>query len=128
VSSSILDASAVIALIDNEPGADQVAGAIQAGAAMSAINVAEVVSKLSERGFSPEAIGDAVAAFAFERIDFDTTLALEAGLLRAPTRHLGLSLGDRACLALARRLGLPAITADRNWARASVGVTVQVIH
>jgi ribonuclease VapC len=128
VSSWVLDSSALLAIIHGEPGAQRVAAALAAGAAISTVNLAEVITKLTERGFTPDDIEASVAKFQFERIDFDSPLAVDTGLLRAVTRSAGLSLGDRACLALARRLGLPVLTADRAWQTVQLGVQVEVIR
>lgn len=95
---------------------------------VSAVNLAEVLSKLSDLGV-PE--GRALQAIAEARLDvrpFDERQARRAAGLRAFTRHLGLSLGDRACLALAQTADLPAVTADRGWARLEFGVAVVVIR
>jgi ribonuclease VapC len=126
--SSVLDASAIIAVIDGESGADVVAEALDEGAVASAVNISEVVARLADRGFSPADIESALARAHCDVMAFDEALAFEAGLLRPLTRHAGLSLGDRACLALARQLGLPVLTADRNWQNVSIGVEIRLIR
>jgi ribonuclease VapC len=125
VSKVVLDASALLALLHGEPGSQAVESTIP-GAAISTVNMSEVVAKLSEAGLPEAAIQAALASVELEIHAFDTALAHRAGLLRVPTRHLGLSLGDRACLALGRHLSLPVLTTDRSWERADVGVEVRL--
>ncbi len=123
----VLDASAVLALIFGERGADAVAIHVPE-CAISAVNLAEVVAKLADEESSDEAVRLTINDLDLDVIEFDEELAMDSGLLRQRTRQMGLSLGDRACLALAKRDGLPALTADRAWARLDVGVEVQVIR
>ncbi len=131
--SAVLDASALLAYLQGEPGADAVAGALSQGAVISLVNLAEVFSKVAERGKDPEALETELSMRGLlygvlEAQPFTREDALEVARLRPLTRSLGLSLGDRACLALARRLGLPALTTDKNWARLDLGVDVRVIR
>jgi len=123
----VLDASALLALLNAEPGADMVAKFIP-GAAISAVNLSEVVGKLCSAGMPEKAIRHALQGLGLEVMPFDEEQAYRAGILRAPTEEKGLSLGDRACLGLAERLDLPALTADRAWNELSVGVTVRIIR
>jgi PIN domain nuclease of toxin-antitoxin system len=95
---------------------------------ISAVNVAEVITRLIDLGYSPEAAEVAISRGGFEVIPFDTAAASLAAKLRVTTRHLGLSLGDRACLALAEREGLPVLTADRAWASLDIGVEIRLIR
>ena len=98
-------------------------------AAISAVNFSEIVAKLAEsRGADEEVIRRVLQDFPFDIVPFDAGQAYETGLLRPATRNLGLSLGDRACVGLARRLGVPALTADQRWSRISVEVNVIVIR
>lgn len=111
----VLDASAALALILRDPGAEQVIDALRFGASMSAANVAEVAARLHHEGWD-----QAEVALVFDELDiqilpFDANTALLSGSYRVPTRHLGLGLGDRACLATARIAASPALTADRAW-------------
>jgi ribonuclease VapC len=124
----VLDASALLALLNGESGSEHVAGVIVDGAAISAVNLAEVVTKLSEIGMPEALIHEVLDSLGLEIIDFDFEQAYQVGLLRPLTRHAGLSLGDRACLALAKQLGLPALTTDRIWERLAIGVIVQIIR
>lgn len=123
----VLDASALLALLNDEPGAEVVAAAIS-GSAISAINLSEVVAKLSDAGMPEWAIRQAIQGFRLDVLSFDQEQAYEAGLLRTATRDAGLSLGDRGCLTLARRLGVPALTADRTWQELSLGAVIRVIR
>ncbi|MBI2918689.1 MAG: type II toxin-antitoxin system VapC family toxin [Chloroflexi bacterium] len=125
MSEAVLDASAILALVHGEPGQDRVAEVI-ADAVVSAINLAEVVGKLVERGGSEAAIRRVLGKFSLTAIPFDERQAYRAGLLRA--LGFGLSLGDRACLALASSMDLPAYTADRAWASLNAGIKVVVVR
>lgn len=127
VSQVVLDASAVLALLTSEPGADMVSACIP-GAALSAVNVAEVGAKLSDRGMTEMDVRSAVGTLGLEIVTFDEDIAYATGMLRARTRQLGLSLGDRACLALGAKRGVPVLTADRTWASLEIGVEVRVIR
>ena len=112
-SGTLLDASALLALVFREPGHEQVAEALPA--AISTVNLTEVVSKLRDRGVPPE---EAVAIHLEAGIDvvpFGVEAALRAGLLRDLTRPYGLSLGDRCCLATAQIEGFSILTADAAW-------------
>lgn len=122
----VLDSSALLAFLQREPGAEVVAEALD-GAVISAVNLAEVATKLTERGASLSHIRRVVSALQVGVIDFDNVLSYRAAALRASTKDAGLSLGDRACLATAQSLGAAALTTDRSWTHVSVGVEIQVI-
>jgi PIN domain nuclease of toxin-antitoxin system len=111
----VLDASALIAMLKNEPGADAVA-AIIASASMGVFNYAEVVSHFVHLGMPAADVDDMLDPLPMTIIPADKLLARDAGRLRAATASAGLSLGDRFCLALARRECVPAWTADKAWA------------
>src|SRR5579863_1114878 len=113
--SYVLDASALLALLNQEPGCERVASCIANGAVISTVNLCEVAAKLSDAGVPEEIIREALSVLGISIVDFDALLAYDAGLLRPLTRQVGLSLGDRACLALARHLELPAVTTDKVW-------------
>jgi ribonuclease VapC len=125
----ILDASAVLAFLLREPGQDRVTEVLLTEPRMSTVNLAEVVTKYVLRGFAAqgERLRDELPVV-FVPVDED--LALQAAFMVSVTKPLGLSLGDRICLALARRTGLTALTADRSWMEisGSLGVTVEVIR
>ena len=122
----VIDASALLALLNSEPGAELVAEALSTGAA-SAVNLCEVVAKLCDAGM-PEKSIDLVMQPLGIKVPFDNEQAFQAGMLRVATKGAGLSLGDRACLNLAKKLGVPALTADRSWAGIDVGVEIKVIR
>ena len=126
-SGAVLDASALLALLDGEPGQEVVAPLLP-GAVIGSVNLAEVVGKLAERGMPEAEIREALDGLALEVHPVDETLAYATGVLRPGTREHGLSLGDRACLALAATLGLPAYTADRVWAQLDLDVEVRLIR
>jgi ribonuclease VapC len=125
---AVLDASAFLALILGEKGADHVA-AIVGESMISAVNLAEVVSKLVDRDPDrPKLAWDRAREFPVQIMPYDEILARRTGELRALTRAAGLSLGDRACLALAEREGLPAVTADRSWTGLDIKTQIEVIR
>lgn len=124
---AVLDSSAVLALLRNEHGAAQVKSFLP-GAVMSAVNVAEVVTKLIDAGMDEDAIQVALAIIGAAIEPCERERAIAIGKMRPGTRTRGLSLGDRACLALARELGVPAVTADRAWIGLDVGVNVQLVR
>ena len=129
----VLDASALLAFLQREPGQDRVAEAIAQGSAVSTVNFSEVVAKLRDANVPESTIRQSLAglvARGLEVAPFDEALAIAAGFLRPHTRERGLSLGDRACLALGRARGQPVLTADRGWASLpdTVGVDVRVIR
>lgn len=125
----ILDSSAVLALLLEEAGAAEVEAVLD-GALISTVNLAEVVAALARDGNPEGEVRDIVRALALTALAPDEALAVEAGLLRRITDVAGLSLGDRFCLALARRLDAPVMTADRVWLKvsATVGVAVEAIR
>ena len=120
----VLDASAILAFLQREKGADIVEGLLP-NAAVSANNLAEVVAKLVDHGVPIDDIEQIIAAFDFSIVDVSKNDAVANGLLRAATRKAGLSLGDRSCLALAQRLALPVLTTDRAWGQLP-SLTVEV--
>ena len=124
----VLDASALMALFQGESGSDKVAQAVKDGAAISTVNLSEIASKLSELNTPQTLIQDAINGLGLTIVDFNADLAYSVGLLRPLTRHLGLSLGDRACLALAQYLNLPVITSDRLWKNLSLDIAIEVIQ
>jgi len=122
----VLDASAVLALLNGEPGADAVKAEIDR-AVISAVNLSEVVAKLTE-AFTAEESQATVTSLGLPIIAFDDAQAYMAGVLRPLTRAAGLSLGDRACLACAQALGAPVLTTERVWGNLSVGVQIRLIR
>lgn len=124
---AVVDASAILAMLKTEVGWDRVASVLP-NSAVTAINAAEVFSKLSEWKASKEMIDKVVAILDAVTVPFDKELAFSTGMLSGPTRSAGLSLGDRACLAMAQRLDIPALTADQAWGRVDVKVKVEFIR
>ena len=125
----VLDASALLAALNGEPGGDSVASVFDE-CVIGAVNLAEVAAGLVHHGNNAVQARAVLAALDLEVIAADGELAVDAGLLRAITDSAGLSLGDRFCFAVARRLGAKVLTADRAWvavAKAS-GVTVELIR
>jgi ribonuclease VapC len=129
----LIDASALLAYLGDEPGADVVADAIAGGVTIATVNLAEALSTLAARGKDP----DAVASDLTERgllegaitvEPFTAADAIETARLRPLTRDAGLSLGDRGCLAVAHRLGAAVLTADQAWAALKVDVDVRTIR
>jgi PIN domain nuclease of toxin-antitoxin system len=116
MSDVVLDSSAVLALLGNEPGTDVVEAALP-GALLSTVNLAEIVATLCERGMPGEEATSLIYSIGVEVAEFDVEQATRSGQLRVSTRGAGLSSGDRACLALAQVRRLPALTADTAWAR-----------
>lgn len=123
----VLDASAALALLMDERGGEAVAR-VAGAAVIGAVNLAEVLQRLEQRAVEPAAIAAADALFRDRVMPFTEAQARDAAGLWTATRAHGLSLGDRACLALARSLDVPALTADRAWAALDVGVRVEVIR
>jgi ribonuclease VapC len=127
MSKFVIDSSALLACLHKEAGSESVVAALP-DALMSAVNFAETIGVLIRQGASPEGAREILGLLEVEVVDFTRSLAHEAGALVQRTRSAGLSLGDRACLALARDKNLPAITADRAWRGIDIGVTIQFIR
>ncbi len=123
----VLDASAVLAVLNGEPGADAVWACLP-GARLSAVNAAEVAAKLVDGGLGAEGAGQSLDRLGTRVVPFEAADVVPVAQMRSATRAAGLSLGDRACLALARRLGVPALTADRQWRDIQVDVEVRLIR
>ena len=122
----VIDTSAVFADLGEEEGAIEARRWLR-DAAISALNLQEIVSKVVDKGVPEDTVPDLLERLRLVVHPLDADLALEAGLLRGVTKPKGLSHGDRACLALARRLRLPAVTADRAWAEVAGAVGVEVV-
>ena len=127
-SSVVLDASAVMAVLNQEAGAERLTPDVLLDAVCSTLNVAEVQGKLVERGLDPEDAWEDVMGIVRNSIPFAAEHAKAAGSLIAQTRALGLSLGDRACLALALELGAPVYTADRSWKNLKLNLRINLIR
>lgn len=124
---SVVDASTVIAVVLEEPITDDFRATLTDSVwRISTVNLAEVIAKFADRGMNQSDIAVGLARFSLALEPFTIEDAWQAGILRPLTRSLGLSLGDRACLALAIRLGIPAVTMDRAWATLDLPVKVVV--
>jgi ribonuclease VapC len=130
--SAVLDASALVALIDEEPGADRVEHAVHDGAVISTVNWAEVLSKLIVAGKDPHEV-TAMAlpggpATKLQLASYDDRHARETAQLVRFTKSLGLSLADRAALALAKIYRVPVLTTDRAWKSLRLPIKIEVIR
>ncbi len=133
----VLDASALLAILNQEPGAETLTPELLSAAAISTVNLAEVHGKLVGRGLRPDDAWEAALSPIREAVPFTSEQARLAGDLvaqtralglSAQTRALGLSLGDRACLALGLALKAPVYTADKSWKKVKVGARIHVIR
>ncbi len=123
----VIDSSVVLAsLFEEAGGVDQ--ASLGAQYRLCAVNLAEIVTKLIDCGMTDEEADAALKMLGVTVVPFDRQLAVQTGRLRKYTRRSGLSLGDRACLALALRESLPAMTADRAWTDVDVGVQIELIR
>lgn len=127
MSDCVLDASALLALLNSESGSERVA-AVLPNAVISSVNFSEVVAKLADEERDQTEIRFYLDALGLTIVEFNTELAYRAGFLRPLTRSIGLSLGDRACLALAASLGVPALTCDRAWTALNLEIAVELIR
>lgn len=121
----ILDASALLALLQREPGASSVT---LGGAVMNSVNFAEVVQKSVERGRTTDTLLQELTLLGLSVRSFTPEEAQIAGELIGITRPFGLSLGDRACLASAKVLDRVAVTADQGWLAPEHGVEIRTIR
>ena len=128
MSSIVLDASALLALLNGETGAEKLTPQLLSIATCSTVNLAEVQGKLVTRGLSPHEAWVAALGPIREATAFTTEHARTAGTLIAQTRTLGLSLGDRACLALGLALKAPVYTTDQSWRKLKLDVRIHVIR
>ena len=125
---TVLDASALLAYLRDEAGADIVEGALAEDAVIGALSLAEALSKLTDSGEAPDQVLDAITRLPLDVVPFDADLAVESGRLRPLTAKAGLSLSDRASLALGLRLGRRVLTANAAWVRLVPDVDVEVIR
>ena len=129
MSDCVLDASAVLAYLNDETGAAQVAGVLEKGGAIiGAVNFAEVAAKLISLGVSQDVAAQVMQSLEMQVIPLDEETAWMSAKLIWIAKPLGLSLGDRCCLALGMRKGLPVLTADRAWASLASEIEVRVIR
>ena len=123
----VLDSSAVLALLLEEEGAEMI-GPITRGAELSVVNLCEVLTKTAEAGGDPEMAQAIVMSYGIRIRAFREGHAIETARLRPLTAHLGLSLGDRACLVQATMSVLPILTSDRQMAKADLGLDIRLIR
>jgi ribonuclease VapC len=119
MTSVVMDASAVLALVRDEPGADKVIPHV-GRAAISAVNLQEVIKELLLSGLEAATIREVLDELRLDVRPHDVEAAYSAAGLHAQTKEFGRGLGDRSCLALAILLGVPALTADREWKKVKV--------
>jgi PIN domain nuclease of toxin-antitoxin system len=124
----VLDASALLALLHNEQGADKVAHAIFNKAIISSVNWAEVIQKTNAKGINVNQLDNELITLGLAFYPFDIQQAHVAGTLWQKTKPFGLSLADRACLALAMQLNLPVLTADKIWCELALDIPIQLIR
>jgi PIN domain nuclease of toxin-antitoxin system len=124
----VVDASALLAVLNQEAGAERLTPELLHAAASSTVNLAEVQGKLVDRGLSADDAWEATLSPIREAVSFTPEHARLAGDLVQQTRSRGLSLGDRACLALGIALKAPVYTADRSWKNLKIGIRIHVIR
>lgn len=127
MSEIVLDASAILAAVNREPGGDRVER-LEKPALVSAVNFAEARARMLDRGATADAADAALQLVDMTVCDFDAEQARLSSDLRLPTRAAGLSLGDRACLALAMTRKAKALTADRAWRRVELSLDIEIIR
>ncbi|MBE9076355.1 type II toxin-antitoxin system VapC family toxin [Romeria aff. gracilis LEGE 07310] len=127
MSKYVLDASAILAFLNEEPGSERVAQVIE-GASVSTVNLSEVITKLIDTEMPEDEIALVMDYLAVQIQVYDPEDAWHTARLRAATRNQGLSLGDRACLGLAQKLGHTALTADRAWGELAIDIPVELLR
>lgn len=127
MSKYVLDASAVLVLLNQERGQERVE-AVLADSCISTVNYCEVLGKLIDAGLSEKEARESLELLNIETVDFDVDLARLAAVLRPTTKKFGLSLGDRSCLGLALARRNTAVTADQVWKKLKLGVAIEVIR
>ena len=123
----VLDSSAILAFLQDEPGGEIVADYC-GNALVSAVNVAEVTCRLNDLGADLAEAKKSIAFIDMEIVPFDAGQAYDVASIRKAVRPLGLSLGGRVCMQLAMRLNLPVLTADRAWAKIELDVEVRLVR
>lgn len=128
MSKVVVDSSVVIAYLRREPGWEALEGYLAGTCLISTVNLTEVVGTLRDKGIAAEALDTILDHLELTVMSYDEAQARKAGELRVATKHLGLSLGDRACLALADAQKLAAITTDSVWGQLDVGIKIKVVR
>lgn len=125
--SVILDASALLALLFDEPGGDVVLP-LAKGSRLLSVNFSEVIQRVVATGGAAEQAEQAIDRLEIAIIPFDRRLARAAADLREPTKFIGASLADRACLALGQTSSLPILSGDRDWCKLDLGIEIRMIR
>lgn len=125
---AILDASAILAILNQEPGTEALTLDVLSGAVSSTVNLAEVQTRLVNKGGVPDEAWEDALSTVREAVPFSEDQAKIAGGLVTQTRALGLSLGDRACLALGIVLDAPVYTTDRAWKKLKLGIPIHLLR
>ena len=123
----VLDASALLAMFNQEPGSAEVANALDRSM-ISAVNLTEVLTKLSDQGIDVAEAWEEIRLMEIDVVPFESEMARRAAALRATTRKAGLSLGDRACLALGMARKASILTADRAWRGLKLDADIRVVR
>lgn len=123
----VLDASALLAMLQNEPGTDIVQENLS-NSVISSVSFSETVSRLVRYGMPEHEIQEMLGLLGLEIIPFSEELAYSCGFLVNMTKSSGLSFGDRACLALSKQLNRIALTADRAWLAISIDIKIELIR
>jgi len=124
----ILDSTALIALVGSESGSQRIADLLE-NSAVSAVNLAETANKLLEKGFSQAEVRESLAKLELKVEDWSEAMAYRSAEFTQYNKSHGLSLGDRACLTLAKHLHATAVTSDRTWSRKpSLGVPIMIFR
>jgi len=124
----VLDASALIAYLRQEEGYQEVRKSLSSSAAISTVNLAEVYTKIVSEGFSLSEVSPRLKALGLVILPFEEDEARISAELYPIAKSLGLSLGDRACLSLGLKLGLPVITTDKTWSKLKLGLDVRILR
>ena len=127
MSAIVFDSSVVIAILKQESGFSTAESSLSE-ALISTVNLSEVATYLARNGVPSDTIQEVLASFPIQVVPFEESLAIQTGCLYSSCKHLGLSLGDRACLALAISRKLPVLTADRVWSKLDLGIPIQVLR
>ena len=127
MSAIVFDSSVVIAILKQEPGFESAESSIS-DALISTVNMSEVATYLARNSVPKDTIQEVLASFPIQVVPFEESLAIQTGCLYSSCKHLGLSLGDRACLALAMSRKMPVLTADRVWSKLDLGISIQVLR
>ncbi len=127
MSAIVFDSSVVIAILKQEQGFSTAEKSLS-DALISTVNLAEVATYLARNSVPSNTIQEVLASFPIQVVPFDESLAIRTGCLYPSCKHLGLSLGDRACLALAISRKLPVLTADQVWSKLDLGIPIQVLR